>query len=857
MTKLFDGVVAHVAAEGIRGAERARVADLLAEHGCEVLRELPPEPHKDTIVVTAMHQPHLAPGLRQVTPLWVRQVVRLGKFLGPEFYSPDPNMFFSGVVVFCDEQIPLGDVEVLYGGVEAFGGQWRTQAGPDVTHVVVLQDRTEEYADLVSAGHAKLILPHYFDDCFLFRRRCPDDAYLFPNPRLLSLNLDDAAPVRRADGSVRSSTPDSYDRVAQEPEFVLSGQTVFFDPTLGSSVNMRQLRQDAKTAGARVADKFTPEDVSVVVMDVRDATVFPQAYGSGGITIGTMRWLRKVLVDKAWRDPLSGPLFFPHPPSPIAELADHSVSVTQYVGAAREDIATMCQHMGLKFTRELSQKNTHLICARKTGAKYLKSREWGLRIVNHLWIEDMYVAWSCKAETDLKYVRDSPSLGDMVNTTQYDPDVLQNALANSADTEQQAAKPFSSGNLSAVRAQHRPMSAPSRPGGAAGLAVSDSFALGLERQQQRREEHDDDDAEPGESLFVDWISPPKGANHRQPPPAPIASSSMFAAPLAAHADPSPSAQGASNAGRTPRSFTAPKPVASRTPSTSRQIPARGAATTPRAPSSASTASQANSAGRRNEPGTLQRKRAAEATTPTAAAGSFYSQRGAQSEPKRAKTGSRMPPIELVYVTTLIESSERYNNPMRHLGAKAAEKDEDFDVLVSNTLARTLKFMLAATGGKPVVTEEWLKACVREDRLVELDGYELQDEANENKFGIVLRTTLARARRRRLLEGRTVFCVEGAITLSAGDLERVVTAAGGDLVLLPPGDAEHGSTRAGLRRDGWTLMAEMCGSEDAAETMIVLDKDDAVAAHGVPVPPTVCMTSTSFVAALLRQELPHQ
>lgn len=55
-----------------------------------------------------------------------------------QFYSPDPRMIFSGIVV-CTEGLLNGDSAAVMGVVAALGGQWRVALNVDVTHLVCTQ----------------------------------------------------------------------------------------------------------------------------------------------------------------------------------------------------------------------------------------------------------------------------------------------------------------------------------------------------------------------------------------------------------------------------------------------------------------------------------------------------------------------------------------------------------------------------------------------------------------------------------------------------------------------------------------------------------------------------------------------
>lgn len=52
-------------------------------------------------------------------------------------FTPDPRLFFSGIIVTTAE-LPVGDREAIFGGVIALGGQYTVNLTKFVTHVVAL-----------------------------------------------------------------------------------------------------------------------------------------------------------------------------------------------------------------------------------------------------------------------------------------------------------------------------------------------------------------------------------------------------------------------------------------------------------------------------------------------------------------------------------------------------------------------------------------------------------------------------------------------------------------------------------------------------------------------------------------------
>ncbi|XJO73502.1 hypothetical protein BDV3_004477 [Batrachochytrium dendrobatidis] len=371
-----------------------------------------------TLIITKELLPiNSAKNLRQITPLWVDKVILHKRFCGPEFYSPDPVKFCSGIVAYCEDQIPTCDVEVIYGGLEAFGGQWRTKLTDDTTHLIALSDTTETSRKAQAMKSVKIILPHYFDDCFLLRRYCPDDAYLFPNPRIRAKDIRDVFSAKAESlSAIDSELAAASLASAKVDDPFLQGHTLFIDPISRKDSHLTQFLDSVKEAGATISSIYESGKTTIAVMDFQNNIYFRQAL-IDGVIVGTFRWLQAIVATKAISSPQLAPLHFPRPATPIKGADQLIISVSNYAGTAREDIATMAVHIGAQFTRSMTNSNTHLVCSSQTGTKYIKALEWNIHIVNHLWIEETYVHWVLQRETKPSYFRFTFSLCSIVNKT--------------------------------------------------------------------------------------------------------------------------------------------------------------------------------------------------------------------------------------------------------------------------------------------------------------------------------------------------------------------------------------------------------------------------------------------------------
>ena len=175
------------------------------------------------------------------------------------------------------------DAETIYGGVEAFGGKYELSFNNQVTHVVALKDPMDTL-DEVHNSKFKCILPHYFDDCFRLLMKCPEENYLFPDPKVFDYPLNLAA------SCAQLSTPNTLE------EKFLAGQMIFFADDLGD-VDRAQLL----CAGAQIASQFS-DQVTLCIMELAIPLLVNECKKSK-IFYGTWRWLSDMLATKTVTSP--------------------------------------------------------------------------------------------------------------------------------------------------------------------------------------------------------------------------------------------------------------------------------------------------------------------------------------------------------------------------------------------------------------------------------------------------------------------------------------------------------------------------------------------------------------------------
>lgn len=96
-----------------------------------------------------------------VKPDWVKSSILKARLANPRHYSPDPRLFFSGLVVCCAD-LPVGDKDAIIGGVLAMGGLHASAVSRLVTHIVALTTDSEKCQMALSRNlTCKMVLPHW------------------------------------------------------------------------------------------------------------------------------------------------------------------------------------------------------------------------------------------------------------------------------------------------------------------------------------------------------------------------------------------------------------------------------------------------------------------------------------------------------------------------------------------------------------------------------------------------------------------------------------------------------------------------------------------------------------------------
>ncbi|KAJ5086621.1 hypothetical protein NUU61_007928 [Penicillium alfredii] len=376
-----------------------------------------------------------------VKPQWVNTSLAKRKLANPRQYSPDPRLFLNDVVVTCGD-IPEGDKDAIIGGVVAKGGLYSPRISAMVTHLVDLTTDSDK-ARLVHARKLpiKVLLPHWFDDCLKLGRRIDERPYTLPDPEILRAGPD--VPIRWQENKdlVGASSPEpsklpsrAKSVHSEDQRSVFHEKCVMLSTDLGIGVHLREsIETVLKQGGATMTTDVNHADM--LICRYREGFVYRTASRLNK-EVGNLAWLYHLMTFNTYTSPLRRLLHYPISRAGIPGFQDLKISLSNYIGEARIYLENLIAASGAECTKTLKQENTHLITAHGNSEKCSAAREWGLQVVNHLWLEESYAKWRLQPASDPRYSHFPlrTNLGEVAGQTRLDRDVLEHIFFSSEDT---------------------------------------------------------------------------------------------------------------------------------------------------------------------------------------------------------------------------------------------------------------------------------------------------------------------------------------------------------------------------------------------------------------------------------------
>jgi hypothetical protein len=360
-----------------------------------------------------------------VTNSWITASVKKRKPAPVRPFSPDPRMIFSEIVLTC-VGLPEVDQESITGAVMALGGMESREITRLTTHICSLtMDDPKVVAAMERGGRAKVVLPHWFDDCFKLGKRIDEGPYLLPDPEIIRLGVHDDIDFpseKHLDGAVAAQPnyiPSQRPGPAEsrQPITIFNRKTVMLSADLNLSLRLRTILVNIikSSNGTLVTDV---EQCDMFICQYRSGPGYVRA-AQAGKDVGSLAWLYHLITRDEWTSPFRRLLHYPVPKEPIPGFQDLRITVSNYGGEARIYLENLVRAAGGTFTKTMNTQNTHLITARNNSEKCEAAEEWNVLMVNHLWLEESYAKAEMQAVTVGKYTHFPPrtNLGEIIGQT--------------------------------------------------------------------------------------------------------------------------------------------------------------------------------------------------------------------------------------------------------------------------------------------------------------------------------------------------------------------------------------------------------------------------------------------------------
>lgn len=236
-----------------------------------------------------------------------------------------------------------------------------------------------------------------------------------PDPELAIPSNEDLNGATSANPAAPPLPPDSD--VVRPPVTVFQDQYVMLSNDLGITTRLKRAITDTITnGGGHVVNSV--EDCTVFICRYRDGPQYVRAAQTCK-EVGSLAWLYYLIIRNEWSSPLHRLLHYPIPRNGIEAFRGQRITVSNYGGEARIYLENLIKASGAEFTKTMKADNTHLITARNTSEKCRAAPEWGIAVVNHLWIEESYAKSQMKPYNAPKYNHFPPrtNLGEIIGQT--------------------------------------------------------------------------------------------------------------------------------------------------------------------------------------------------------------------------------------------------------------------------------------------------------------------------------------------------------------------------------------------------------------------------------------------------------
>ncbi|ROT36292.1 BRCT domain-containing protein [Sodiomyces alkalinus F11] len=681
-----------------------------------------------------------------VTLNWIASSIKRGKQAQVRPFSPDPRMIFSTVTLTCAD-LPTIDKETIAGATVALGGMESADVTRQTTHICALSlDHPKCQTAVEKKLKVKIVLPHWFEDCFKLGKRIDEAPYCLPDPEIL--RVDPAAEVEIPEDKegrlvgATSPNPDALVRGSVQPSTVFRDKAVMISRDLNitpKSLNIVKMRITG--GGGTVVEKV--EDCDMFICQYRDGPEYIKA-AQLEKEVGNLAWLLHLISHNEWTSPLRRLLHYPVPRDGIPGFDGLRICISNYGGDARIYLENLIKATGATYTKTMKTDNTHLITARSSSEKYEAAKDWGVETTNHLWIEESYAKCEMQPLTVSKYTHFPPrtNLGEIIGQTFFDEAKLrENYYPGGGDDDQEANK--------SPRAKRKRQILEAAQENAQKGGPADGVVIGCQEHKEFDALQDDahEHAEATRKKFGVAAPPPKKNNN----------SSVFATPArrqparAGKENDTPSEMSMSTGGRSAKTkaMTNLQNLASdialyekEKKRTSKDGPWGGK--------------------RAADMLDRTRTRGARASSPTPGAEEQDKEEARPSKKRKSSKSSETIRVMLTGFTRWVgqkrrEDSER--RKLRAMGIIIVGEHHACDYLAAPYIVRTVKFLRTLAKGVTIIKSDFIDEALETGEMPDPQRFVLKDKENEKKFGIQLETAISRARanKGRLLAGIPIYC----------------------------------------------------------------------------------------------------
>ncbi|CAG8006218.1 unnamed protein product [Penicillium olsonii] len=672
-----------------------------------------------------------------VKPQWVNASLSKRKLVNPRQYSPDPRLFMNDIVVTCGD-IPGGDKDAIIGGVIAKGGLYSSRVSQMVTHLVDLTADSDKARVVQTKNlNVKIVLPHWFDDCLKLGRRIDERPYMLPDPEILREGPDTPIRLRQNKDLVGASTTDPANLPtphSSDRRSVFQGKSIMLSPDLGIGSHLQESIQSVlEQGGGKMTSNFDSADM--LICRYREGFAYRTA-SRLNIDVGNLAWLYRLMTFNTYTSPLRRLLHYPVARTGIPGFEGLKISLSNYVGEARLYLENLIAASGAECTKTLKQENTHLITAHGNSEKCTAAKEWGLEVVNHLWLEDSYAKWKLQPASDPRYSHFPlrTNLGEVAGQTRLDRTVLEQVF----------------------------------------------FASDAARSPTRQAQ--------GKNQVVVAVQPPEKKRKIEED-----------APRASHGTPQGNGKTSRPAQTPARSRIMSEGKENETPSSTSSRKSKDAATArlhEYAPDLALYEKERKRVGgviyggrRKSDEDRVQAKKR---VSPEPEAEPENESDGEQVVETKRQKKSR-PPIAMHLLITGYQKwvgkgnekkEDADKRALRDLGIMVVQDAKRSTHVAAPSILRTTKFVNALAYGSTIVSTDFITACLKADELLNPADFPLEDKEAEERYKFKLDSVTANAKKNKnkMLQGYRIYCVED-IRGGFDAFKSIVEANGGECLLF--------------------------------------------------------------------------